>query len=421
MQRAGESWGTRAQIGATLKELLDLEGNRDGLWDNEDQPAGRYGHLLARASVGLRLSVFGAGVSERECMERLLGYRSRVEKRWGQPAVSAEARSRLRRADLFSVQKAISLERWGRTPESVVEHFVDAAGALAGHAVAPRRIFTQHFKPTAPPSRGMIVVVPGYLETGRTFYQQIVRWSSAGHDVLVMDQQWAGQSEGAPGAIDRGFGVMRDVAAVAAYAARLAESLYGSSERLVLYGNSMGGLGVLGAYLMNRSNLVTLASGELRKDVAVVVQAAFLRPAPTLRNWILRTLARVPLLRDAPMPFVAGLPRLTGDPHVQQLVMQGVALENARCRATAFPAVEPDSAFLRELVRREAPPAGAVTMLHTERDTLACFDNVRAFVESAGAGRIQLVTLPGSDHVLEQSPTHLHYAVDAVNAALAAR
>jgi alpha-beta hydrolase superfamily lysophospholipase len=413
-----EHWGTPPQIRATLRELSDLEGHLDRLRNQGAAPGGG-------ASLRQQDAVQGgprarAARPRRAAVDRLKRFLALVESEWKQPTVRPEVGSQLRAPELFASQKAIALLRMGRTPDTVVDHLVHAAGSMNGQAISPRRIFTQHFKPTAESSRSMIVVVPGYLETGRNFYQQIVRWSAAGHDVVVMDQQWAGQTDGAPGSIDRGFGVMRDVAAVAAFAAQLAETLYGSSRRVVLYGNSMGGLGVLGAYLLNRANLVSLSSGSMPREAAVVVQAAFLGASPTLRNRGLKLLARVPRLQQRSLPVVPGLPRLTSDPQVKQLVRHGVALENVKSQVGAFRAVEPDIAFLMELVQRVPPPAGAITMLHAERDPLACFAQVRSFVEAAGSQRVELLSLPGNDHVIEQSPTRFHYAVQAVNAALAA-
>src|SRR5438270_201561 len=76
-----------------------------------------------------------------------------------------------------------------------------------------------------------------------------------GVDVILMDQQWAGYTKGgSPGGIDRAFGISRDVAAVTAFAAQVAERDYRNhpGRQVVVTGVSMGGgPGVVGALALN--------------------------------------------------------------------------------------------------------------------------------------------------------------------------
>ena len=44
---------------------------------------------------------------------------------------------------------------------------------------------------------------PGFQETGRNFYEQIQLLNQQGHDVLVMDHQWAGYTSGEKGTLDK--------------------------------------------------------------------------------------------------------------------------------------------------------------------------------------------------------------------------
>ena len=46
--RSPQAWGDRAAIRGTLESLKDLKGNNDGLWGNEDKPAGTVGDLFDR-------------------------------------------------------------------------------------------------------------------------------------------------------------------------------------------------------------------------------------------------------------------------------------------------------------------------------------------------------------------------------------
>src|SRR5690606_25111283 len=151
-----------------------------------------------------------------------------------------------------------------------------------------RDIFIQHWKPVGEPSGKVVVLSPGFQETGRNFYEQIDLLNRQGHAVVVMDHQWAGYSEGKAGGIDRGYGVARDVAAVAAYAAGLAKREYGADAEVVLMGNSMGaGPGVLGALTLNDAGKVKLDGPQMPKGLSAILQAPFLEATPSALNELL--------------------------------------------------------------------------------------------------------------------------------------
>ena len=72
-------------------------------------------------------------------------------------------------------------------------------------------MFIQNFKPIGTPSGKTIVMSPGFLESGRNDVEQAQLLNKAGHEVVVLDHQWAGLSSGNNhGGIDRGRGVATD-------------------------------------------------------------------------------------------------------------------------------------------------------------------------------------------------------------------
>lgn len=407
-------WGSRTQIGGTLKELQDLKGNRDGIWDNESKPAGTPGDAFDRNPLGAAAQAnLSVGLSTRDEIKELSAFVASVEKEWGQPVMDPQVQARLDGGELFAAQKAIALKRLGRDPSQVTDGFVHAAGSVGGRDIAPRELFFQKFAPIGDPSGKVVVVSPGFQETGRTFYEQIEAMNKAGHEVIVMDHQWAGQSDGSKGGIDSGFGVARDVAAMAAYAAKVAKETYGAEGEVVLFGNSMGaGPGVLGALALNDAGMVKLDGDPMPKGLKAVLQAPYLGATPSLLNDTLQHAARLPLLNRIKAP-AAGLPDLTDDKVAEQKGAQGAVLEDVRAQLGAFEAVREDIETIRRLVQEQGLPTGALEIVHGKNDTLAHYEG-SVMLDKALGDRAHLTTVNTSDHVLEQSPTQQGFALDAL-------
>src|SRR5690606_32433287 len=183
-----------------------------------------------------------------------------------------------------------------------LEGYVRAAGSVDGQAIEPRDVFWQRWAPTAPASGKVVVISPGFQETGRNFLEQVQLLNAQGHEVVVMDHQWAGYSRGERGAIDRGYGVARDVAAVAAFAQTLVDAREGGGE-VVLFGNSMGaGPGVLGALALNDSGRRELEGPQMPKGLNAVLQAPFLSLKRSVVNRGLEALSGVPVLNEVALP-----------------------------------------------------------------------------------------------------------------------
>lgn len=396
-------WGKPSQIAATLDELADLKGNRDGLWHNEKEAKGSIGGPLARNPLALkaRQHVVGKDVS-RPMTDALSRFRLEQEAKWGQSVTSLDI-SQLKDGELFAAQKALDLTRMDRTPAEVTEGFVKAAGKVNGQAIAPRDVFWQRFKPVGEPSGKLVVMFPGFLQTSRNFHEQVALLNKQGHDVMVMDQQWAGQTKGGKaGGVDRGFGITRDVAAVAAYAQTQLDADYGAhpGKELVLMGTSLGGgPGVIGALTMNENKLLELEGPPMPQNVKVVLQGPFLGDTPSFQNKAVNSGSRIPLIKELPLP-ASGLPVLTSDPTAAQKIAQGAVLDDIQARLQVMGAVNSDVDQIKALISAGKGPKVPIEILHSAGDPLADPEQSRWLAQQLPQASLKL--LPHNNHVLEQ-------------------
>jgi len=418
-----KTWGTRAQIGATMDALKDVRGNNDGIHGNEGAPAGKVPDRLRdrfdrQPLAHTAQAALSVGVSTKDEIAALSSFVSDREAEWGKPVLDDGVRTKLKNPDLYAAQKAIALTRLGLTPDDVVDRFVTAKGSVDGHAIAPREIFTSEHRPKGPPSGVVVVVSPGFQETGRSFESQIAEMTKRGHTVVVMDHQWAGQSEGQAGGVDRGFGVARDVAAVAAHAAERAQALFGDQGRVALFGNSMGaGPGVLGALAMNDHGRIALEGPQMPKGLPAVLQAPYLGIAPSALNQTLEFAAKLPFLNKIRAPS-AGVPDLTDDPTAEAKAAQGAAMEDVRAQLSTFETTKPDLATLVGRIESGQGPSGRIAIVHGEGDMLADFSASERVARALG-DRATLTRLSTTNHVLQESPSELGAALTALDALLA--
>jgi pimeloyl-ACP methyl ester carboxylesterase len=415
MRIQGDPWGGRAQLGATAKLLDDLEtGNRDGIIGNEAKPAEAPGNAFERNPLAARArDALSVGLSRQDEIDRLSTFMKTVEAEWGQPALAPEVRAKMSGGALYAAQKAIRLKRLGRTPAEVTDGFIAAKGKVDGREIPARELHYEKWAPQGVPSGKTVVISPGYMETGRTFEEQIQQLNAKGHAVIVMDHQWAGQSEGKPGGIDSGFGVARDVAAMTAFAAEEAKRDFGDDGRVVLMGNSMGGgPGALGAALMNDLGKIELEGAAMPKGVDLVLQAPFLGATPSALNLVLQGGAQIPMLNRVQLPG-AGLPDLTDDPRAEALVSQGIVLEDVRSQLSAFMSAQADIEQILGQLRGGARPSGRVTLVGNAEDTLANPERWTELKDLLGS-QLELETHAGKDHVMSQARGQQDHAVDAL-------
>ncbi len=400
---APEGWGKASQIAATLDELADLKGNRDGLWHNEKAASGKIGGPLTRNPLALKAREHAVGKDlSRPITDALSRFRLEQEAKWGQPVTALDL-TQLKDGELFAAQKAMALTRMDRTPADVTEGFVKAAGKVNGVSIEPREVFWQRFKPVGEPSGKLIVMFPGFLQTSRNFYEQVTLLNKQGHDVMVMDQQWAGQTKGGKdGGVDRGYGITRDVAAVAAYAQTQLDADYGQhpGKELVLMGTSLGGgPGVIGALTMQQNQLLELDGPPMPENVKVVLQGPFLGDKDTFQNNAVNTASRIPILNQIPVP-ATGLPVLTSDPKTAQKLAQGAVLDDIQARLQVMTGVNQDTDEIKALIAAGKGPKAPIEIIHSTGDPLADPDQSRWLARQLP--QVHLNLLQSNNHVLEQ-------------------
>lgn len=408
---AKPDWGSTSQLEASIRELEDVEGNRDGLWNNEKERAGSTGGLSARNPLSAKMTQGFKGLGEREKnTERLSAFVQAKQAEWNMP-VSQLRPDQLKQGELFLAQKAMALTRMDRHPSTVQDGFVKASGSVNGQAIADRQLFYQRFSPTTEPSGKMVLVSPGFQETGRHFYEQIQLMNAAGHDVVVMDHQWAGQSEGEAGGIDRGYGVARDVAVMAAAVAQMQQVDYPEGE-VILFGNSMGGgPGVLGALTLNANQQIALKGPAMPQHLKAVLQAPFIDASDNWVNSSVNVGSKIPFMNEVALPS-AGVPVLTHNPVAAQKGSQQAVLEDIRARLAAMSAATDDLNQMKALIRQGKGPTAPLAIVHGNKDPLADPAGSQWLAAQLGA---ELNIMDSANHVLEQSPQEQQAALQLLN------
>lgn len=405
-------WGSRAQVGFAVEALRDLEGNRDRMIGNEDRPAGVAKIGGNQNPLALRVQLSSSlGLSTRDEVAMLDRYRAYVEERLGEVVIAPEVKAELRHGDLYAALKAIDLVALNRKPHEVRDGFITAAGSVDGVAIPARRLHYQHFAPIGEPKGQVVVVSPGFLESGVSFYELTQALNREGYDVVLGDHQWAGQSEGKPGGIDRGFGVARDTAALGAYGAKLARELYGDRGQVLLYGNSMGaGPGVTMALAYADHGRLQLEGDALPKGLPFVTTGAFYGPTDTTANRVLGFLGEFRAINRVPLPAF-GQPVLTKSPIGGHRGAQTAVRVDARAQGQANAAALDDLARFEDAAAGGLRPLGRGVMIHSAQDSLADPDKAQAMATRFG---VPLEVVPGSDHVLQQSPVMIPRIVAAI-------
>ena len=410
------SFGSRAQVTTFLQKIDDATvGNKDGILGNEgaaanvvDGGAGVFDRNPILFALKQNLS---AGWSKGDENDKLNAFLQATETTFGQPVTTLPrpAHVDVDAWNAFRLDKAISLVRFGKVPADVSDHVVKASGSVDGQAIAPRDLFVQRFAPQGAPSGQTFVLSPGFLETGRNHLEQAELLSQQGHAVVVVDQQWAGLSEGARGGIDRGFGIARDVAAIAAWAA--AED---PKAKITLVGTSMGGgAGAFGAALMNDLGKVALDGPAMPQGVDCILQDPFFARTQSFANGALAVAGAIPGLRDIPLPAM-GLPILSGDQATLRKLAAHATTEQLSGRGQAFHASTADLARMRGLLEQGGQPQGRVYVIHAEHDTLADYATTKDWVGLLGK-QATLQTLSSTSHVLSENPAEQREIFKAID------
>lgn len=418
------SWGTREQIGGLYGALLDLpinNGNGDGLWHNEKKSPNTKGDAFQRNALLLGLSSsFKLGLSADDERAKLEAFRASAEARFGEPIVDPNVAWQMKQGPVYAVDKAIALTRLGRTPSQVSEGFVPAAGSVMGVPIAPRELFYQHFHPIGEPTGKVVVLSPGFQETGRDFHAVADALSKKGHDVILMDHQWAGHSDGAPGGIDSARGVARDVAAMTAFANDYVKERHGESGQVKLIGNSMGAsAGVLMALTANEADEITLEGpyGQMPKGVDALVIAPFMKATKSPTNDVLQLGSKLPIINKIQAPVV-GVPVLSRDGLAQQRAAQNAVVAGTKAQLSAFESVREELEQLGGTIASGGGPKQShVRLLFTPLDPLAAFDGIKPLAQHLPNKTVEVLG-DTEDHTLHHTARGCQHIVDAATALL---
>ncbi len=411
------SFGSRATVSTLIARLDDATvGNKDGIVGNEAKKTGDASGASVFDTNPLLFQLrgfFSVGVSKKDEQARLGDFLGAVEKQFG-PVTTETKPAWVKQNDwnTYVVDKAITMVRLGRPPGDCVDGFVKARGSVDGHDIAPRDVFTQTWRVPegVKPSGKTIVMSPGFLESGRNYTEQVQLLNKQGHEVVVMDHQWAGltgdpsrgDAGGARGHIDRGFGIARDVAAVAAH-------LAAQAKHVTLVGTSMGaGAGVLGAVLMNDadpSRVKLEGSNQMPRGLNVVLQGAFFERSGGVLNGALAASGKLPGLNQFPLP-ATGAPILSGDQATLRMIAAHASTEHLTGQAQAFHASTEDLAAMKKILESGSKPGGRIELIHSKKDTLAHYDATVAWSKLLG-DKAHLHTVDSTSHVYSESPTEM--------------
>lgn len=386
-----------------IREIQDLQGNRDGIWGNEGSPSGAVGDAFDRNPLSLGVQTYASvGASTRDERRTLEAFRAAAEAKWGMPVMDPAIEAAHPQGYAFAAIKTAQLERLGRTPAEVTEAFITAKGRIAGEEIPEARLFVQRFRPIGEPTGDVALLSPGFLETGRVFTAQVDLLTRAGIDVVVLDHQWAGLSDGKKGGIASGESIALHTARAAAYAAEIAEAEYGPKGRVYVMGESMGaGPGALGMSVMAAAGQLELEGAKVPRGVDVVAQDPFLGATPSIPNRLFSQAASLPILNNVALP-ATGLPKVAKDPLAQHTFAQGAILEDVRAQFSAFTAADGFIDKLKGALEAGQRPDGRLIIVHDDRDGLADPAMSKWVAEKLGPDA-KLVRLDGGNHILAAS------------------
>ncbi len=262
--------------------------------------------------------------------------------------------------------------------------------ALEDAIVPPRKIFYRTLSPLAKPSGKVVILPPGYSETGSNMLKQAEELRKDGHFVVCPDMKFDGFGETTSGRFESLVHVARDIAEIArAEGGRvLREELAGHPEaEIILSGNSTtGGGSILAAQLLKAGAF----RGELEDPplgrVRVAVASPYLAPSERFQAQLVSKLAHARPLRlvtSAPLPPGSPLLPMHHDPATNQEMAQVSRTEGHHSAIGAFADFDTGLALSRALAEKGFYPA-AVTAHIDARDKVASAPALREFIEAAG-------------------------------------
>lgn len=431
----------RATLGALEAELKDLnlqdlkhdpaltaaqqaavahaDGNQNGILFDEKKPTPGWQRNIV---VQYGQAAAGVGLSRKDEQAFIGNVLGALEAKWGQPISNLPVSAVPKRGLEMMIRKASQIQRMGLEPSRVTDAVLQVSGQVNGVRTKSQGVFTQRFAPTPEKATGKVLVLsPGFQETGRSFEKQISEMLDRGYDVVAMDHQWSGHSDGEAGSFDSAEGLARNIAAASAYAQSIVDSEYAKNpaSEVIVFGNSMGGMGALFAKKMNDAGAVSLDSlkattdaagaqpvdSRMPKGVKLMLQAPFMGLSDGIMNKALAFAGRIPMLNSIKLPSNGVAPKVSSDRHVAVYNAQQTLLEHVTASPVAMhrgsQGIETLNAFMKD-----NPSEGDVAIYHQRGDTLAKHS---ASVELAQSlhdqgGGVMMVSAPGVDHVVQNDP-----------------
>lgn len=401
-------WGVRPQIAGTYEDLKDLQGNNDGIWENEKDLKGLLRGVGTNSDFKEWFEKPKDGrkntISTTLIIKELNDFLSAQEQRWKLKATFLDS-NKIKYGKLFSVQKAINLLRFNRKPSDVVEGFVKSDGKVNGIKIESRDIFWQRFKPISAPNGKMILFSPGYQETGRNFYEQIDKLNKIGFDVVVMDHQWGGQTKVQyQGVLDRGYGLALDVASMAYLCDAILEKEYKDmpKKELILSGNSVGASAVLMALTLNDNDKIVLERDLfMPKNLRAVLQSVFLGIEESKIKDIIYKLQMKESNKTIEL-YNTGLPIFTNNASSYQKGVQYNILENVTTKFYAITNANKDINETITSIESGIKPNNNIYIINADKDPLVDFSKVENLVESIG-NTAKLTKVNSENHVFQNT------------------
>ncbi|RYF11589.1 MAG: hypothetical protein EOO40_03045 [Deltaproteobacteria bacterium] len=388
-------WGSPEQLEGALQALQALT-----LVPAAHQPTALLYAVLQRANSMRRAHAHACAV--------LHTVRRQCEAAWRRPAVPQFVAQRLFCRELFAAYKVIDLLRLGRTPLEVEDGFVRAQGALHGEEIDPRDLFFQRFAPRAAQpgqvaraSGKVVLLAPGLGETGRHFVEQIETLCRGGHEVVIFDQQWAGQSrdlEANPpdGHLDRGFGIARDIACMAAHiVTRLRPG-----APVVLLGQGTGAAAVLMMLVAQRRGELPVTLPKMH----AVLQSPYLSPTPSGHNRLLGLMAKLPGLHNLQAQAFMPKPGHSNQA-ARRAYLQTCVRDRVQTRLGSLLRLRDDLRLTWQWLREGSKPQGRLVVLHNADDPWADPAQSYRLTQQELLGPLASVRiLQGADHGLAFAP-----------------
>lgn len=431
---SGDRFDWLSSPGLSLYRAHKAPSGLNGPWSKpEDQPpvnperiSGLYDNLRDLQGNDDRIANEGASnLTDAQKLAAAMAFLAQKEAAWGQPVTDLQASDFPSPAlyDFFRAEKAVELARQDRTPDDVKDFFLNVSGSVEGQPINPRKIFAQLWKSSAGTASVIGAVIPGYRDTGRTFADQIQLANKAGADMVAMDAQWGGWTEGGhSGGVDSGQGIARDAYGFASWVHATFPQ-----RKLFMMGSSLGGgPGTYGTLLLAAEGQAEVKVDDGKKVISghdllppstpAIIQAPFLAMHSDVgkdfkavgkaittfsftalgdSNDITRFLGILPWVKT--MEFQTSA-QLSGDraSDVKNILVRE---DSSASQPEAMDATLAFGKDIVEKVHMGLGPRGPVYVIHAKDDTLADYKTSLGVVNDLRKqGRTVELTTLGSDH-----------------------